>query len=224
MWADYSRAEEVPAAGGMRYNPATGRNYIARYGDAGLSGYGAEGGDWLTGPPTGYLSWDPTSNRDNQGPYLIHDVDGNVIGRGNFTKAQNIERLALTYGAALAAFGFGGNALLGGSTTTGATGTLSKAALDGTTAFGANSVAGAYELGTLASTAASSTAASIGATIKSIPGLVKSAGPLLSSLGLASGAAASPQTARVATTQTGDGINPLWLIGGAVAAYLLLKG
>lgn len=226
MWADFINAAEVPESGGLRYNAATGRNYLAMYGDAGLQGYGAEGGDYLLGAPTAYLSFDPSATRDNQGPYLIHDAAGNITGRGNFTKAQNIERLALTYAAILAAAGYGASTLLGSGTPAGAGGALSKAALDGTTAFGANSVAGAYELGSLASsigTTASTTAASIGESLKSLPGLVKQAGPLLSALGL-TGAAASPQPARVATAQTGADLTPLWLIGGAVALYLILKG
>lgn len=222
MWAEYVNAVQVPGSGAMYFNPATGRNYIALFANAGLEGYGAEGGDYVLGAPTGYLSWDPSSNRDNQGPYLIHDAAGSVTGRGNFTKAQNIERLALTYGAALAAFGFGGSALMGGGATASAGGTLgANGAFLGE---GVASGVGAWDAALSGiGTTASSTAASVGASLKSLPGLVKQAGPLLSALGL-TGAAASPQPARVATAQTGDGINPLWLLGGAVALYLILKG
>lgn len=220
MWADYANAHEVPGAGGgMRFNPDTGKNYIAIYGDAGLTGYGAEGGEWVSGAATGYMSWDPSSNRQNQGPYVLHDAAGNVTGRGNFTKAPNIEKTALGYLAALLSFGYGGAALAGGGAAPGGASAGTHGAFLGE---GVASGVGAWDAAlTTAGTTASSTAASVGATLKSA---AQSAKPLLSALGLAGVAAASSDPAMRSTDQPAD-YTPLLLIGAAVVVvYLLSRG
>lgn len=99
---------------------------------------------------------DPTTNKGKPGdPYKVFNGDGSYDSMGK-NNDQSDAMWQLAFAAAMAGgigfdagmFGGGGGAGVGAGAGGGANGTiLSKAALDGTTAFGANSVGGAYSLG-----------------------------------------------------------------------------
>ena len=128
--------------------------------------------DWYSGPmanagtyhdPSGHVyqqdaqgiyGYDPSHAGTGQS-YDRYGADGTAMGQDNFQNPNKMDigtmiALGLITGGAAGAFsgGLGGVGGFGATATGGANGgVLSKAALDGTTAFGANSVPGAYELG-----------------------------------------------------------------------------
>ena len=134
----------------------------------GLSQSSMRGNAPYTDPTTGQayqqddgqlVSYDPSHSAPGQN-FQKYSANGSDGGTGQFQNPNKMDigtmiALGLITGGAAGAFsgGLGGINGIGASAGAGGAngGVLSKAALDGTTAFGANSVPGAYELGSGAS-------------------------------------------------------------------------
>lgn len=243
----------LSAAGGSFQLP-NGQLALPVYGQG---GYDATAGDYVAGPVTAYWVYDklPVGQSYARKPYAVVDPAGNVTGSGVFPDdigadgwLDRFVQVALVVGgglvvgsAALATAGGGAGA--GGAVA--ATGgelagpTLSKAALDGTTIFGANSVAGAYEISAVTAAGASSGAASAVSAAASSGGSLVSTilGGAKAALGLgASAAALAAKTSGGGAAQvwpgstpdpqtygaTGGGNATLWIVGGAVLTAVVV--
>lgn len=166
-----------------------------------------------------------------------YDLNGNLTGEFEVEdfKARDLgEMLALgiiggiaTAGALQFANGLGSAA--GGVTQAGPT--LSKAALDGTNIFGANSIPGAYNVAGTAATAGgiASSGGGIGNTLQNALGTVKTALGITTAVGGLTGAAAgngqTPMPTGPAITPdpgTVAAIDPLWLLAGAAVVVFVL--
>lgn len=224
-WSDWANAIEIPDSAGTRYNAATGRNYLAQYGEYSMGGPTVNPGE-----PTWYMSWEPHANRSNEGAFVRHDAVGNVVNTSNFAPREKTVRNGLLAAAGVAAFGFGGAALLSGAG--GATGGITGAASStgGSGAFlgeGVMSGVGSWDAAyTAAASGAGSTASTIGSTLKgafsTAQTYLKPALGLVSSLtgGVTGGEGGYVPIDQPAAT----GINPLvWLAVGAGVLYLLLE-
>lgn len=134
--------------------------------------------------PIGYAQFDQGALRSNRGGYDYYGDDGSVR-RGQLTPEKG-NKFGLTALAALGGLGaLAGGGLLGSAAGAGeGAGALSKAALDGTTIFGANSVPGALSLGGAALPAAAGAAPAGGGLLSgltgSLPGGLGSLGGLAS--------------------------------------------
>lgn len=140
-WSDWANAIEIPDTAGIRFNPATGRNYLAQYGEYAMGGPMVAPGD-----PTWYMSYEPHANRSNEGAFVRHDSVGNVVNIDNFAPREKHLRNGLLAAAGVAAFGFGGAALMaaGGGAGGGVGGVTSTASTIGSTFKSALSGAQTY--------------------------------------------------------------------------------
>ena len=227
-WRDWENAIEIPDTAGVRFNAATGRNYLAQYGE-----YSMGGPIVAPGEPTWYMSFEPHANRSNEGAFVRHDSAGNVVNIANFAPREKTVRNGLLAAAGVAAFGFGGAALMGaGGGVGGATGAATGAASGGGSgAFlgeGVVSGVGSWDAAYAAATqGATSTAASIGSTVKSaLSGAQTYLKPVMSLASALTGGATAgePQPAYVPFDQSGaGGINPLvWLALAGGVLFLLM--
>lgn len=226
-WSDWANAIEIPDTAGIRFNAATGRNYLAQYGEYSMGGPMVAPGD-----PTWYMSFEPHANRSNEGAFVRHDSAGNVVSIDNFAPREKHLRNGLLAAAGVAAFGFGGAALLGsGAASGGVTGGVTGAASSGGSgAFlgeGVLSGVGSWDAAYAAAQGATTSAAStIGSTFKSALSTaqtyLKPAMSLASALtGGVTGGEPQPY---VPIDQPGAaGVNPLvWLALGAGVLFLLM--
>lgn len=253
--ADSHTAASVAAGGGSFALP-NGQLAIPVYGQG---GYDPSVGDYVAGPVTSYYVYDKAAGeggttRYANAPITVTDTAGRVTGTTNFASdigktdwIETVGQIGVAIGAALV----GGNALglisaPGGGAAAAGSGApagpvLSKAALDGTTVFGANSVPGALELGgtvasgsgalgTTVSTAAASTGGTLASTVstavRTVTGLT---GAVLAAAGVGNTAAQQnnvpavrlPVSGTPATQQN----NLIWgVLGAAVLGYLAFKG
>jgi hypothetical protein len=169
------RGNNAGADGGNSYfNTNTRTGYNPTYTNV-LDGYGAEGGN-MRSELSGYRSytmpseWLPGSDYSktnlNGTQYTDYDVNGNQIGTGVYegiTDRNHGFEIAKIFAAAAAMGGAQAAGLVGGANPVlaaeGMAGgevagnVLSKAALDGTNIFGANSVPGALDISALSSAA-----------------------------------------------------------------------
>lgn len=230
--------ESLKAMPGDGFTP---RQYVEggrSYGES-LSGGARTEAYEIPGVAVGYVGMDT-------GPWFqgkkaqTYDTEGRLTGEFEIPefKADIGEKLAIGLIAAIAAAGAysaftgGVSGSASGAVASGQAGpVLSKAALDGTTAFGANSVAGAYSLaGTGAAAAGSAGAASAGGSLSGALGSIKTALGIATAAGGLTGGGTSPggstpYTTTTTTQTTPTGVNPLvWLAGAAVLAVALLGG
>lgn len=224
-WSDYVNAvpAEIGGDAGVRFNVATGRNYLAIYENV--------GGGTETAPTTsvvtGYISFEPHANRSNEGAFVRHDLDGNVTGYGNFdARSKSFRNFLLAVAA-----GVGGAALAGASITGSVTGAATSAgAAGGSGAFlgeGVVSGIGSWDAAyAAAASGASTTATTVGSTLKSA---LSSASTFLKpALSLAStltgkGGVTDPQYVPFDQPATASQVNPLvWVALTVGAVYLLL--
>ena len=253
--ADLQPTAAALATGGGSFFLPNGQLAIPVYGQG---GYDASVGDYVAGPVTNYYVYDKAAGEGGTAryagaPITVTDTAGNVTGATAFAadigKTDWIEAVgqigvaigaALVGGNALGLIGAPGGAAAAGSGTT-AGPVLSKAALDGTTAFGANSVPGALELGgtvasgsgalgTTVSTAAASTGGTLASTVstavRTVTGLT---GAVLAAAGVGNTAAQQnnlPATRLPVSGTPGTQQNNLiWgVLGAAVLGYLAFKG
>lgn len=219
-WADWSNAVEIPDTAGTRFNAATGRNYLAQYGE-----YSMGGPIVAAGEPTWYISFEPHANRSNEGAFVRHNSAGKPVSIDSFAPRNKDFRNWLI---AVASMGAGAAAYGAMSAGAGATGGVTGAsAAGGSGAFlgeGALSGVASWDAALSgASTVASSAASTVGGTLKSlyssVSGLVKPAMGLASAL--SGGGQENPQY--VPFDQPADtGTNPLLWLGVAAAGLYFL--
>lgn len=220
-WSDYDNAIDAGIGAGVRFNAATGptgRYYQAQYDNSVGEGY----------VPVGYISWEPHANRSNEGAFVRHDADGNVTAIDNFNPREKTFRNAVLAAAGVAAFGFGGAALMAssagaGGVTGGVTGAASSGSSGAFLGEGVLSGVGSWDA---AYAAASTTATTAGTTLQSALSAAKTY--LKPALGLVSsltGGATTGEGAYVPIDQpAASGIHPLVWVGVAVGVlYLLLE-
>lgn len=225
-WSDWANAIEIPDTAGIRYNAATGRNYLAQYGEYAMGGPMVAPGD-----PTWYMSYEPHANRSNEGAFVRHDSVGNVVNIGNFAPREKHLRNGLLAAAGVAAFGFGGAALMGAGGAGGGVGGVTGAASGGGSgAFlgeGVVSGVGSWDAAlTAASQGATSTASTIGSTFKSaLSGAQNYLKPALGLVSTLTGGATAGEGDYVPIDQSASaGINPLvWVALAVGVGYLLLE-
>ncbi len=191
---------------------------------------GTEDGPWYPGKLA--QLYDLNGNLTSE--FVIEDPNKRDIGE---MLALGIIGSIATAGLLNAVGGLGGSAaggVTGGVTQAGPT--LSKAVLDGTTAFGANSIPGAYNLagagaGAAGAAGIASSGGGIGATLSSALGTVKTALGITSAVGgltgsggaTGSGQTPMPTGPTIAPPGTVAGIDPLWLLAGAAVVVFLIS-
>lgn len=252
-WLDVMRSRDPGGSGYDNFtytDPATGRLYVPVYqvtsasgaeGDTvrTLTGYvGTDYGPWFKGKRATVYS---TSGAELS-TFEISDPNKKDIGGMIVLMAIG----AMTAYAAWAAFGPAAMGTAEGTTSAATAESLangpilSKAALDGTTAFGANSVAGAYDLSTVAQVAAATvqTAPALTATItaattatgSSLAGTVASGAGLVSKVLGAASAVLGLTSAHAGQQQHPPGVYttadapPSGLLGMDAGTALFLAG
>lgn len=224
-WKDWENAVEIPDTQGIRFNAATGRNYMAQYGE-----YAMGGPLVAPGEPTWYVSFEPHANRSNEGAFVRHDSAGNVSSIGNFEKTGHEFRNFLLaagagVGAAFAAGAAGAGA--GASVTGGAT----AAEVGGSGAFLGEAPwtltgTAPLDFGAATTSAASSVASTVKSLYSSVGGLLKPALGLASAFTGGATGTTPPPTQFVPFDQPGalGGVNPLVWVGlAAFVGYLMLE-